>query len=161
MEDLMFKYQDEYYRFNEMVLNRNYDVLFKEYTPLLKLMLNDFESLQLDEVKNIIEDIAPFDMESTILYMSSLNGDTLKFNCFEGDITDKLWQYIGCGILDYDLQFIIDDENFFEDEFYIEDYINSWNEVLKPLGKELYYKLDDQFSDGVYFIYLDNLNRKD
>ena len=66
MEDLMFTYQDEYNRFNELVLNRNYDILFKEYTPLLKLMLDNFESLQLEEVKNIIEDIAPFDMESTI-----------------------------------------------------------------------------------------------
>jgi len=33
MKDLMFKYQDEYYKFNELVLNRNYDILFKEYSP--------------------------------------------------------------------------------------------------------------------------------
>ena len=157
MEDLIFKYQEEYNRFNEMVLNRNYDMLFKEYEQLLKSILLVDKLENLEDIQEYIEDVAPFDMESIILYLSALNGDTLKIGCFEGNITNKLWEYIGSGILDYDLEFIISDEDFFEDEYYVEDYINNWNEVLKPLGKELSYRFNDEFCEGVYFIYLEIL----
>jgi hypothetical protein len=157
MDSLILKYQEEYDHFNELVLSRNYDTLFKEYGELLRSIFSLEVSQSLENIIEDLEDVAPLDRDTVIMYLSALNGDTLMVDSFEGDVTEKLWEYIGVGVLDFDLQFTINDEDYFDDEYYVEDLVTTWNEVLKDVGKELYYTYNDDYSTGKYFIYIKSL----